>query len=110
MRAAEPALGQPVVLDGVKYRIRAIEGDTAHVREHFAPRREADVDVRRLEYDKRVGVWRLIENGGMRASGVYDVAGAQARVTVQRAQRQAARSVDAGAYAGPDLQARLVGF
>ncbi len=59
-----PEAGDPVVADGVKYRIRSLGAighglEFANLREHFAPNRELAVYVDRLEWDKVAGVWRV---------------------------------------------------
>lgn len=56
-RTATPELGDPVVVDGVKYRIRALAIDTARLRTSFGGN-EAVVDPRSLAWDARAGVWR----------------------------------------------------
>lgn len=53
-----PALGDPVVVDGTKYRIRAILSGVAELRQHFAPHATATVPLTALAYDKTAGLWR----------------------------------------------------
>lgn len=64
--AAGPALHDPVVVDGVKYRIRSFDTGAhtswlraANLREHFAPHGTEVVWVDELAWDKIAGVWRV---------------------------------------------------
>jgi hypothetical protein len=53
-----PALRDPVVLDGLKYRIREIDADgTCRLRVSFGEERAA-IKADRLVWDKVAGVWR----------------------------------------------------
>lgn len=61
-----PELNHPVVVDGIKYRIRSFDTGSqtgwrrmAHLRESFAPRREVDVHADALTWDGVAGVWRV---------------------------------------------------
>jgi len=54
---AQPAIGDPVVVDGIKYRIRAI-GQLAQLWDRIA-RKEAHVDPDHLVWDRVAGVWRV---------------------------------------------------
>lgn len=59
-----PALTDPVVVGGTKYRIRSIDGaGMAYCRTTFRPRPGADFDrvtvaVDSLRWDRVAGVWR----------------------------------------------------
>lgn len=60
----KPEIGDPVVVDGVKMRIREIGSSvwpsaTLHLREHFEPHRQCVIDARTLTWDKIAGVWRV---------------------------------------------------
>lgn len=58
MRApAAPAVGDPVVVDGTKYRIRLMGEHTARLRTSFGGQ-EAAIDPRTLSWDARAGLWR----------------------------------------------------
>ncbi|MBX3031455.1 MAG: hypothetical protein KF809_15015 [Chloroflexi bacterium] len=51
-----PSIGDPVVVDGTKYRIRSIGGDTAYARASFGG---AECVVRfPLTWDRVARVWR----------------------------------------------------
>ena len=52
-----PALGDAVVVEGTKYRIRSITGATTRLRKSFGGD-EAVVDWRTLSWDAQAGVWR----------------------------------------------------
>ena len=55
-----PSVRDPVVVDGVKLRIREITpAGIAVCRQHFAPHEEAKVSVERLVWDRRAGLWRV---------------------------------------------------
>lgn len=55
----EPVLNEPVVIDGVKYRIKSWGlGGEANLRQHFKPNLETTVNPRELTWDQRAGVWR----------------------------------------------------
>ena len=60
-----PQLNDPVVVDGVKYRIRWIDPEggpwlpVVHLRVHFAPHRETTVLLKALVWDRIAGVWRV---------------------------------------------------
>lgn len=56
-RTATPTLNDPVVVDGMKYRIRHLEVDVARLRTSFTGR-TAVVDPRELTWDQIAGVWR----------------------------------------------------
>jgi hypothetical protein len=63
-----PALNDPVVIDGVKYRIRSFEtGERtgwacwAYLRQHFAPHATAVTMAAALTWDPIAGVWRAPE-------------------------------------------------
>lgn len=63
-----PSLNDPVVIDGVKYRIRSFDtGEAtgwirlAGLRQHFAPHAEATVIVDALTWDRVAGLWRVPE-------------------------------------------------
>lgn len=63
-RDRRPEIGDPVVVDGVKMRVREIGSSvwpsaTLHLREHFQPHRQCFVDARTLTWDKVAGVWRV---------------------------------------------------
>lgn len=53
----KPSLGQPVVVDGTKYRIRSLTETNARLRTSFGGQ-EAVVDPRDLSWDARAGLWR----------------------------------------------------
>lgn len=66
------ALRDPVVVDGVKYRVRAVDigedgeqrSGVVQLREHFAPHRELrDVAIADLTWDDVAGVWRAPARG-----------------------------------------------
>lgn len=57
VRTATPDLGDPVVVDGVKYRIGGLSADVARLRASYGGR-SAVVDPRELDWDQRAGVWR----------------------------------------------------
>lgn len=56
---AVPAVGDPVVVDGVKYRIRLIDGSRALLRDRFTGH-EVNVNVADLAWDRVAGVWRVL--------------------------------------------------
>ena len=63
-----PALRDPVVIDGTKYRIRSFDtGEAtgwirlAHLRQHFTPHAEATAIADALYWDRVAGVWRAPE-------------------------------------------------
>lgn len=64
-RVTPPAVTEPVVVDGTKYRIRSIDEDgTARCRTTFRRRPGVDFDrltvaVDSLRWDRRAGVWRV---------------------------------------------------
>lgn len=53
-----PAVGDPVVHGGVKYRIRAIAGDQATVRVSFGTKVDWTTSVAALEWDPVPALWR----------------------------------------------------
>jgi len=64
-----PALTDPVVIDGVKYRIRSFDtGEQtgwirmAYCRTYFRPHLEATVIADALVWDRVAGVWRIPEH------------------------------------------------
>ncbi len=60
---AGPALRDPVVVDGVKYRIRAIDTDPppiAHLRTTFGEQGRLQVRLDELLWDRVAGVWRVV--------------------------------------------------
>lgn len=58
----ELKLGQPIVQNGTKRRIRQLVSAHGRLivrsREHFRPHTWAELDALDLVWDKRVGVWR----------------------------------------------------
>jgi hypothetical protein len=70
-----PAVGDPVVVDGVKYSIRlAGSGDRLDCRSSFG-NRWVSVRASELEWDRRVGVWRergLVMVRVKRANGAWE--------------------------------------
>lgn len=48
----------PVVVDGTKYRVERIEGDTAYLRTRVGTRLDTQVPLSLLDYEPRVGLWR----------------------------------------------------
>lgn len=57
MPVLSPALGDLVVVDGTKYRIRALTATVARLRSSFGGR-EAVTDPRSLSWDARAALWR----------------------------------------------------
>lgn len=55
----KPAVRDPVVLDGTKYRIRILRDGLACVRTSFGGDPPREVWVDRLAWDAVAGVWRL---------------------------------------------------
>lgn len=52
-----PALGDPVVVEGTKYRIRSLTETVARLRTSFGGE-QAVVDPRNLSWDATAGLWR----------------------------------------------------
>lgn len=71
MRDVRPKIGDPVVVGGVKYRIRSIgpQSGIVHCRQSFGGR-ECDVWIHELAWDKIAGVWREHRSAGLDASYV----------------------------------------
>lgn len=57
MPVLSPTLGDPVVVDGTKYRIRALTATVARLRTSFGGH-SAVVDPRALTWDAGAGLWR----------------------------------------------------
>ena len=57
MPVLAPALGDAVVVDGTRYRIRALTATVARLRSSFGGH-EAVTDPRSLSWDARAGLWR----------------------------------------------------
>ena len=59
-----PEIGDPVVVDGVKYRIKSIyPGGRVRLFDRFAPRarQELYIDLAQItRYDRVAGVWRVV--------------------------------------------------
>lgn len=64
-RTLKPApvltVNAPVVVDGTKYRVGRIEGDTAYLRTRVGTRLDTQLPLSLLDYEPRVGLWRARE-------------------------------------------------